>query len=585
MDITKSKLAGQLHSGTATPSHELRSVCSQVNVDALGITSILSNRGVTINVDHAVDNDEAMILALGYKPELLREFSLWTVFGVSFSVLGLLPSIAACFDYQQLVYGVSPVLWLIAIIFVISVALSLAEVASAFPVSSGTPYAVSQLAPPKYANILTWVTCWSNWLCQITSTPAIDYSGAAMMLALGSYANPSFIPSNGALFGLSTAIMFSHSIISSLPTKYLTTYTSVGTMINIVFLAVVFVMILAGNNRAEMYPDLPKFNTNPVAWSFDNQTDFPNGIACLMSFLGVIWSMSGYDSPFHLAEECSNAAVAAPRAIVMTATIGGAVGFLFMIAIAYTVVDIAEIAADPQGLGQPFVTYLSQFLKRDLVLAATAMTIVASFCMGSASMLAASRVTWAYSRDGVFPLSKYWKIVNKKTTTPINAVWINFIVGELLLLLIFAGSTAIGAVFSVGGISGFVSFTIPTILKITYSRKTFVPGPWHLGKLSTPIGIISLCFVITMIPILCFPTSSGKNLDANGMNWTVVVYFGPMLMALAYYLLAAHKWYTGPKSNIDEEDLVYTGPHDGEFINGIQLIGSDLREKNLMDKV
>ena len=158
--------------------------------------------------------------------------------------------------------------------------------------------------------------------------------------------------------------------------------------------------------------------------------------------------MSGYDSPFHLSEECSNANVAAPRAIILTATCGGGIGFLFMIAIAYTLVSIDQIAEDPQGLGQPFVTYLTQILSKKAVNAATALTIISSFFMGCSCMLAASRVTYAYARDGFFPLSRYWKIVNKKTQTPINAVWVNLFIGQLLLLLQFAGDTAIGAIFS-----------------------------------------------------------------------------------------------------------------------------------------
>ena len=116
-------------------------VVSEVHVDALRITSMLSNKDITIQVSHEVDDDEAMILAMGYKQEFKREFGAFSVFAVSFSVLGLLPSIAACFDYQQLVIGISPIPWLIAVFFVTSVALSLAEVASAFPVSTGTPYA------------------------------------------------------------------------------------------------------------------------------------------------------------------------------------------------------------------------------------------------------------------------------------------------------------------------------------------------------------------------------------------------------------------------------------------------------------
>ena len=58
----------------------------------------------------------------------------------------------------------------------------------------------------------------------------------------------------------------------------------------------------------------------------------------------------------------------------------------------------------------------------------------------------------------------------------------NFIVEELLLLLIFGGDVSIGSIFSIGALAGFISFTMPTLLKITYARKTFQPGPWNLGN-------------------------------------------------------------------------------------------------------
>src|SRR6201996_2064352 len=43
--------------------------------------------------------DEAALVALGYKQEFKREFSLWTTFCVSFAVLGLLPSFASTLYY------------------------------------------------------------------------------------------------------------------------------------------------------------------------------------------------------------------------------------------------------------------------------------------------------------------------------------------------------------------------------------------------------------------------------------------------------------------------------------------------------
>ncbi|CAK7898200.1 GABA-specific permease [[Candida] anglica] len=551
------------NSGSATPLHSVR---SNVHVDDLGITSILSNRGITINVDHEIDSDEAKILALGYKQEFKREFSLWSVFAVSFSVLGLLPSVAACFDYQQLVIGISPVPWILAIIFITSVALSMAEIASAFPTAAGTPYAVSQLAPKKYAPFFTWITCFSNWMCQITAAPSVDYSCASMMLALYAYNSSSYSPTTGHVYGLTTGIQVCHAIISSLPTKWLAWFNTAGTSVNMLFLVIVFVMILAGNKRDEINPGATKFNTNSQAWGLTNQTEYPSGLAMLMSFLGVIWAMSGYDSPFHLSEECTNASVAAPRAIVLTATCGGFIGWMFMLAISYTLYDLTAIADDVEGLGQPFVSYLSQILKKDLVNAAMAMTIISGFFMGCSCMLAASRVTYSYSRDGLFPGSRWWKKVSPLTQTPINAVWINFLLGQLLLLLMFAGDVAIGAIFSVGGIAGFVSFTMPTIFKIFFNRG-FQRGPWHLGRWSTPIGLVSVAFVTTMIPVLCFPTVKGIDLTLDEMNWTSLVFFGPLLLVTIWFLVDARKWYHGPKSNIDEADFVY---HSQDVLEGVE---------------
>lgn len=529
---------------------EISPVKSQIHVDDLRIQSVISGQNIVLNIDHEVNSDEARILSLGYKQEFNREFSAFSIFAVSFSVLGLLPSIAATFDYQQLVVGISPIPWLLAVGGVISVAYSMAEVALAFPTSAGTPYAVSQLAPKRYSAFLTFITSFSNWLCQITSAPSVNYSGACLIFSMATF-KTGFVPSNGHIYALTTAIMLMHSCISSLPTKYLAQFNNAGTCINMLFLVIVFVMIFACNDRVNMH-DISKFNSNGTAWGLTNQTDFPTGVAMLVSFLGVIWAMSGYDSPFHLSEECSNAAVAAPRAICLTSTVGGTVGFFFVLAISYTLVDLDAILEDSLQLGQPFVSYLTQIMQSKYVVCCTALTIVSSWFMGSSCMLAASRVTFSYSRDGLLPGSNIWKKVNKHTKTPIYAVIINTLLGQLLLLLIFAGDTAIGAIFSVGGISAFFSFTMPTLLKITYARKSFQPGPWNLGRFSLPVGALSCAFVATMIPFLCFPTSTGKDLTPDAMNWTVVVFFGPMFMFIVWFIVDAHKWYTGPRPNIDE---------------------------------
>ncbi len=94
---------------------------------------------------------------------------------------------------------------------------------------------------------------------------------------------------------------------------------------------------------------------------------------------------SGYDAPFHLSEECSNANVAAPRAIVLTSGVGGLFGWFLQLVVAYTVVDIPSVIVSP--LSQPWASYLLQVLPQKTALATLALTIVAAFSMGQGCMV------------------------------------------------------------------------------------------------------------------------------------------------------------------------------------------------------
>ena len=62
-----------------------------------------------------------------------------------------------------------------------------------------------------------------------------------------------------------------------------------------------------------------------------------------------------------------------------------------------------------------------------------------------------------------------------------------------------------------------------------------------------------------MVPILCLPTVTGDDLDASGMNWTVLVYGGPMLGALIWWVVSARKWFKGPKVNIEHRIMGLDG--------------------------
>ncbi|KAK8197650.1 amino acid permease-domain-containing protein [Phyllosticta capitalensis] len=513
------------------------------------VTSILPAGDIPFDPNHEFNQDEEVLAALGYKSEFKREFSLFTTFCVSFAVLGLLPSFASTLYYGMGYAGTAGMTWgwLIAMIGIQSVASSMAELCSSMPTSGGLYYAAAVLAPPGWGPLAAWVTGWSNWLAQITAAPSVNYGTAAMMLAAASIRNPNYVPNDWETFLLTVALMLIHSCMSSMPTRWLARLNSFGSIFNMAALFVVIILILAGTDREDR--GLPRYTPSSRVWGeIYEGMEFPAGLRVLASFVAVIWTMSGYDSPFHLAEECSNANIASPRAIVMTSSIGGIFGWVLQLVVAYTVVDITE--ALDSDLGQPFAAYLVQCMPQKIAIAILALTVIAGFAMGQGCMIAASRVTFAYARDGCIPGSTLWARVNRHTRTPVNAVWFNCILGCLMLLLIFAGGVAIDAIFSIGGLAAFFAFTTPIFIRVFFTRGNFRPGPWNLGRWSIPIGAVASAFVLLMIPILCFPAVRGKDLTVDQMNWTVVVFGGTMLIALTWWVISARKWFKGPRVNI-----------------------------------
>ena len=118
-----------------------------------------------------LDSDDEGLLALGYRQEFKREFTVWSIFCLSFSSLGLLPSIAATLYYTLgfeslleftdvryagtggMVWG-----WIIASFMTQFLAASIAELCSSLPtavcslcitglIKGGLYYASAVLAP------------------------------------------------------------------------------------------------------------------------------------------------------------------------------------------------------------------------------------------------------------------------------------------------------------------------------------------------------------------------------------------------------------------------------------------------------
>jgi len=166
--------------------------------------------------------DDVLLAKLGYRSEFRREFSLLETCCFSMSIMGVVASVTSTFSFPLvsgghvgMVFG-----WLIPCLFVLSVAFSMAELASSMPTSAGLYYFSAKMAPPKYAALASWITGWANITGQITLVCSIDYTCAQMIttaIAVGS--NNAIVLGAGPTFGILCAILFLHGIVCSGATR------------------------------------------------------------------------------------------------------------------------------------------------------------------------------------------------------------------------------------------------------------------------------------------------------------------------------------------------------------------------------
>ncbi|ODV74145.1 uncharacterized protein CYBJADRAFT_172132 [Cyberlindnera jadinii NRRL Y-1542] len=80
------------------------------------------------------------------------------------------------------------------------------------------------------------------------------------------------------------------------------------------------------------------------------------------------------------------------------------------------------------------------------------------------------------------------------------------------------------------------------------------------------INFTALAFQAFLIVLACFPST--RHPDKDTMNYAVVINCGIWILSVVYYFTYKKKYYTGPKSNLDEEVYLDT-------INGVEGSSED----------
>ena len=157
------------------------------------------------------------------------------------------------------------------------------------------------------------------------------------------------------------------------------------------------------------------------------------------------------------------------------------------------------------------------------------------FCT-TACLTSASRMTFAFSRDGAIPGSSFLSKVNPRTRIPANAVIFVAVIGVLITLpaLKSIGGVPIAffAVVSVAVIGLYLAFLIPIYLRWRMG-DAFEAGAWTNGakyKWMNPIAVIEIA-IISIYFILPFTPAGVPFSDEfawSSVNYAPVLTLGTL---------------------------------------------------------
>lgn len=235
------------------------------------------------------DADAALLATLGYKQEFKRDFSRFEVFGIAFSIMGVLPSIATTLIYAipsggpiAMVWG-----WLVTCCFIALSGLALGDLASSMPTSGGLYFWTYQMSPKRSRLLLCWLVGYANTLSTTSAVASIDWGCAQMVLAAVSITtNASFQPQNWHYYLVYAAILLTHATLTSFGTRLLARMQTLSTVL-CGGLAIAVIIALCAATPSE-YKNDAKY----ALGGWYNETGWNNGAAFMLSMLMAAWTVA-----------------------------------------------------------------------------------------------------------------------------------------------------------------------------------------------------------------------------------------------------------------------------------------------------
>ncbi|KAF1977729.1 amino acid transporter [Bimuria novae-zelandiae CBS 107.79] len=493
------------------------------------------------------DQDALKLAEMGYTQDMQRNFSVFSVLGVGFSLTNTWFGISAA-----LVTGINsggPILVIYGVILIalvsVCVGITLSELASAMPNAGGQYFWANELAPKRFANIASYLTGWFAWTGAMFTSASVALAAGSAIVGSYQLTHPDLVIDRWMVFvayQLVNIICFFFNCYGKTLPKVAT--VALWTSLISWFITMVTVPATAPTHQHAKF----------VFATFINNTGWQQGgIAFIVGLVNTNWGFACLDCATHLAEEVHRPEKMIPIAIMGTVGIGFVTGWFWSVSMFFSIVgDFQEIVATSTLVPILELFYRAIGNKAGAVVL-EAMIITTAFGCLIASHTWQSRLCWSFARDRGLPGHQWLSKVHKGLDVPVWGHLVSCVVVAIIGCLYLASLTAFNSMITACIVLLYISYAIPVICLLVRGRSNIKHGPFWLG----PIGLVSNYVLLawTLFTFVMYSFPYVYPVEAGTMNYVSAVYAVVIIIIAVDWTLRGRKSFRGVgerKSDVSE---------------------------------
>ncbi|KAG1742967.1 amino acid transporter [Suillus occidentalis] len=478
-----------------------------------------SSEGQVIAKEEAynVTISDQRLLDLGYRPKFRREMSLFGVLGISFCSIGILNGMSSALQTGLFSGGPLGLFWgwNICSFFMLLIAVSFAEICSAYPTMGGLYFWVCKMKPD--VPILGFFTGWLYSMAMVFTGVSANLSAALYLSSLAEVGQGRSL-TRLEIAAIAWAVNIFSGIVNTIGTK------AIGHM------STLFVWWTLGGTVVLVTTLLVKAPMmNSADFVFTNVQNFTGwqsrGFVVLLGFLQAVYTLEGCETAAQVAEEAVRAEILAPLGVVGSIAGSWLIGLAYLLALLFAVQDIASVQATTFAIpiAQLFYDAVGPRLSQMCLIVIMVSQVMAAITTFTAS----SRLFYALARDNAFPMKKQFMTLNR-FQAPYWGVWTSVLIGCIISCAYIGSAIAFNAILSSAAISVMLSYLQPIIIRVFWPGSIQDFGPFRLGRWSWPINFASFLFTIFVCVLFILPTA--YPVDVLNMNYAIVAVGGLLVV-------------------------------------------------------